>query len=501
MERIIVFDTTLRDGEQTPGVNLNIKEKIEIAKQLELLGVDVIEAGFPASSKGDFQAVEGVAKTVGCTVCGLSRCVKADIDTAYEALKSAKKPMLHLFIATSDIHMEYKLKMTKEQVVKRAVEAVEYGKEFFSEIEFSCEDASRSNPEFLFEIIEKVIDAGATRVNIPDTVGYAIPSEYGRLINSIMENVPNIDKAVISVHCHSDVGMAVANTLAAVENGARQVEVTINGIGERAGNSALEELVMAVNTRQDYLNIGHSINTKHIYRTSQLVSKLTNIPIGPCKAIVGANAFAHESGIHQHGMLANPMTYEIMSPESVGKVTSDLILGKHSGSHAFADKIKSMGYNLSEERINKAFNAFKELSDRKKTITDEDIETLITHKVSEIPTFYQLDSFQIMGGNKAQSVASVTLRQEQNVFTDTAIGEGPVDAAYNAICKIIGEKPTLEHFDIKAVTAGEDALGEVSVRISNNGNSYLGKGLAPDIIESSIRGYVNAINRMKSETV
>ncbi len=494
--RIIIFDTTLRDGEQTPGVNLNLSEKLEIARQLDSLGVDIIEAGFPAASPGDFEAVRAVSQAVNCSVAALCRCVTGDIEKGWEAVKYAKKPRLHIFIATSDIHMEYKLKMTPDQVLQRAVEGVKLGKSLCDDIEFSCEDASRSNPEFLYKILEAVIDAGATTLNIPDTVGYAMPEEFGRLIRGITQNVPNIDKAIISVHCHNDLGLATANTLAALQNGARQAEVTMNGIGERAGNCSLEEVIMSITTRGEIYNLSHGIETTKIYRTSQRVSHITSVPIPTCKAIVGVNAFSHESGIHQHGVLSNPMTYEIMTPESVGKTESTLVLGKLSGRHAFDDRLRALGYTLTKAEIDDAFERFKALADRKKNITDDDLEALVVQEVADVPDFYQLETFQIQSGNKMQSMASITLLHDGESYTEAATGQGPVDAAYNAVARIMGEHPTLASYDIKAITAGEDALGEVTVRIEKDGVLFTGKGLATDVIESSVCAYINAVNRM-----
>lgn len=497
-KRIVIFDTTLRDGEQTPGVNLNLTEKLEIARNLQKLGVDVIEAGFPATSKGDFAAVEAVAKEVDCTVAALCRCVKSDIDAGYEALKHAKKPRLHLFIATSDIHMEYKLKMTPEKVVENAVKSVTYARTLCEDIEFSCEDASRSRPDFVYEIVEKVIDAGATTINLPDTVGYAIPDEYGKFIKGVIENVPNMDKAIISVHCHNDLGMATANTLSALQNGAGQAEVTVNGIGERAGNCGLEELVMIMKTRHEQVPFTNNVITENIYRTSQLVSNLTAVSISEYKAIVGKNAFAHESGIHQHGVLENPMTYEIMTPESVGKKESTLVLGKLSGRHAFVDKLEKLGYTLNQEEIDEAFVNFKAMADRKKNITDNDLEAIISHKIADVKPVYQVESFQIATG-KNNSMSSITLKHNEEVKTEAAIGGGPIYASYNAINKILGKEIVLDDYSLNAVTSGGDALGDVSVRIKYEGRSYTGKGLATDIIESSINAYVQAVNRMMAE--
>lgn len=493
--KIIVFDTTLRDGEQTPGVNLNLEEKLDIARQLERLGVDVIEAGFPAASPGDFEAVRAVSQNVSCSVAALCRCVKADIEKGWEAVKYSKNPRLHIFLATSDIHMEYKLKMTPEEVLSRAVEGVTYGKSLCDNIEFSCEDASRSDPAFLYRILEAVIEAGATTLNIPDTVGYATPEEYGALIDGIRTHVPNIEKAIISVHCHNDLGLAVANTLSALKNGARQIETTINGLGERAGNCALEEAIMTLTTRNQYYELTHNIDTTCIYRTSQKVSSLTGVPVSSYKAIVGANAFAHESGIHQHGVLANPMTYEIMTPQSVGKTESTMVLGKLSGRHAFADRLEKMGYSLSEDALNTAFAEFKDLADRKKEITEEDLEAIANHGTARVPNVYHLERFQIQGGNQIQAVACVSLSFEGTVLTEAAIGDGPVDAVFNAAMRIVGSEWPLESYDIKAVTGGMDALGEVTVRVSRGDRIYTGRGLSTDIIEASAIAYVHAINR------
>ncbi len=493
--RIVIFDTTLRDGEQTPGVNLNLSEKLEIARHLESLGVDVIEAGFPAASPGDFEAVRAVSQNVGCSVAALCRCVPDDIQKGWKAVKYSKNPRIHVFLATSDIHMRYKLRMKPEEVLRRAVEGVRLAKSLCDNVEFSCEDASRSLPEFLYQVLEAVIEAGATTVNIPDTVGYATPPEFGALIQSIFEKVPNISKAMVSVHCHNDLGMAVANTLSAIENGARQIETTINGLGERAGNCSMEEVIMALSVRSGIYGIDHGIDTTKLYRTSQRVSKFTGVSVPINKAIVGANAFAHESGIHQHGVLANPMTYEIMTPQSVGKTDSTLVLGKLSGRHAFSDKLSAMGYSLSKEEIDGAFARFKVLADRKKTVTDKDLEVLITQKVAEVPTFYRLETFQIQSGNKMQAMASVTLVHNQEQLTQAATGDGPIDAAYNAVSRIVGGEWPLAAYDIKAVTEGMDALGEVIVRVTQDGRTYTGRGFSTDIIEASILAYINAINR------
>ncbi|NLI57773.1 MAG: 2-isopropylmalate synthase [Clostridium sp.] len=500
-KRIKIFDTTLRDGEQTPGVNLNINEKLEIAKQLEKLGVDIIEAGFAIASPGDFKAVKAVAENIkDATVASLARALEKDIDRAWEAVKGAQNPLIHTFIATSDIHMKYKLKMSEEEVVDRAVKMVKYAKKYCNNVEFSAEDASRTRPEFLFKVLEKVIDAGAVVVNIPDTVGYATPVEFGNLIKAIKENVPNIDKADISVHCHNDLGLAVANSLAAILNGATQIECTVNGLGERAGNASVEEIIMGLETRKDFYNIGHNFDTTQIYRTSKLVSSLTGIKVQPNKAIVGSNAFAHESGIHQHGVLAEKTTYEIMTPESIGLSQNRMVLGKLSGRHAFEDRLKELGYtNLAQEDIQKFFEMFKNLADRKKTVSDRDIEALIEAKVSKVPEIYELESFQITSGNKSVSTATISLKRNEEIITEAATGDGPIDAAFNAMERVVGISFKLEDYSLDSVTEGKDALGEVTVKISKDDIAVLGRGISTDVIEASIRAYLNAINKIISE--
>ncbi|HHW47967.1 MAG TPA: 2-isopropylmalate synthase [Clostridiaceae bacterium] len=498
--QIKIFDTTLRDGEQTPGVNLNIQEKLEIARQLAKMGVDVIEAGFAIASPGDFEAVKAVAQSVrGITVASLCRALEKDIDRAWEAVKDAERPRIHTFIATSDIHMKYKLRMTEEEVLERAVAMVKYAKRYCEDVEFSAEDASRTRPEFLFRVIEEVIKAGATVVNIPDTVGYATTKEFGNLIKSIRENVSNIHKVDLSVHCHNDLGLAVANTLAAMENGATQLECTINGLGERAGNAALEEIIMGINTRKDYYNVTHKIDTTQIYRTSKLVSSITGINVQPNKAIVGANAFAHESGIHQHGVLSEKTTYEIMTPESIGLSQNKMVLGKLSGRHAFEERLKELGYSLTPEEIQDAFEKFKKLADRKKVVLDRDIEALVNEKVHKIPEIYELESFQISSGNKVISSAVVSLKRNEEIITEAATGDGPVDAAFNSIERAVGFSLKLESYHLNSVTEGKDALGEVTVRVSKDGNVFSGRGVSTDIIEASIKAYINVINRIISE--
>jgi len=495
-----IFDTTLRDGEQTPGVNLNLREKLEIARQLARLGVDIIEAGFAIASPGDFEAVKAVAENVkGVTVASLCRAVEKDIDRAWEAVKNAESPRLHTFIATSDIHLKYKLKMTEEEVLERAVAMVKYAKKYCRDVEFSAEDATRTRPEFLYRIFEAVINAGATVINVPDTVGYTTPKEFGTLIRSIRENVSNIHKVDISVHCHNDLGLAVANSLAAMENGAVQIECTINGLGERAGNASMEEIIMGINTRKDYYNISHKIDTTQIYRTSKLVSGLTGINVQPNKAIVGSNAFAHESGIHQHGVLSERSTYEIMTPESIGLPQNRMVLGKLSGRHAFEERLKELGYSLSPEEIQSAFEKFKDLADRKKVVSDRDIEALVEEKVSKVIEVFELDSFQVSSGNKLVSTAMVSLKKDDKMIVEAATGDGPIDAAFNSIERAVGFTMTLEAYDLKAVTEGKDALGEVTVRVSKNGKTFIGRGVSMDIIEASVKAYLNAINRVISE--
>lgn len=494
--QIKIFDTTLRDGEQTPGVNLNIQEKLEIARQLVRMGVDVIEAGFAIASPGDFEAIKVVAENIrGATIASLCRTVEKDIDRAWEAVQYAQMPRIHTFIATSDIHMKYKLKMTEEEVLQRAVAMVKYAKKYCEDVEFSAEDASRTRVEFLYKVVEEVIKAGATVVNIPDTVGYATPAEFGNLIKGIKESVSNIDKADISVHCHNDLGLAVANTLAAMEFGATQLECTVNGLGERAGNAAVEEIIMGIGTRKDFYEITHKIDTTQIYRTSKLVSSLTGVNVQPNKAIVGANAFAHESGIHQHGVLSEKSTYEIMTPESVGLAQNRMVLGKLSGRHAFEERLKEMGYSLSNDEVQKAFEKFKSLADKKKVVLDRDIEALVEEKVSEVPEVFELDSFQISSGNKVIATSMVSVKRNQNTITEAATGDGPVDAAFNAIQRAVGVDMTLEAYGLRAVTEGTDALGEVTVRVSREGKIFVGRGVSTDIIEASVKAYINAINR------
>jgi 2-isopropylmalate synthase len=499
--RIKIFDTTLRDGEQTPGVSLNIQEKLEIARQLVKLGVDVIEAGFAVASPGDFMAVKTIAENVkGAAIASLSRAVEKDIDRAWEALRNAESPRIHTFIATSDIHMKYKLKMSEEQVLERAAAMVRYAKKYCSDVEFSAEDASRTRIGFLYRVLEEVIKAGATVVNIPDTVGYASPEEFGLIIKGIKENVKGIENVDISVHCHNDLGLAVANSLSAIRNGATQVECTINGLGERAGNASMEELIMGLCTRKDYYgDLTHNIDTRQIYRTSKLVSNLTGVALQPNKAIVGANAFAHESGIHQHGVLAEKSTYEIMTPESIGLSQNRMVLGKLSGRHAFEERLKEMGYNLHADEINRAFEKFKKLADKKKNVTDRDIEALVGEKVSEVEEVYKLESFQINSGNKVIATATVSMLKNGEPVMEAATGDGTINAAFKAIERTVGFETELQDYSLKGVTEGTDALGEATVRVMKDNKIYVGRGVSTDVIEASVKAYINAINRVVND--
>jgi 2-isopropylmalate synthase len=498
MDKVIIFDTTLRDGEQAAGGTLNVQEKLEIAKQLERLGVDVIEAGFPISSPGDFEAVSLIAKEVRKPIiCGLARAYPDDIDRAWEAIREAAHPRIHVFLSSSDIHLGYQLKKSREEVLNTAREMVARAKSYTDDIEFSPMDASRTEPQYLYQILEAVIDTGANTVNIPDTVGYAIPGEFGKLIEGIVNNVPNINKAVISVHCHNDLGLAVANSLEAVRRGARQVECTVNGIGERAGNASLEEIVMAIKTRQDFFHLATRVNTNQIYKASRLVSELTGFIVQPNKAIIGANAFRHESGIHQDGVIKMPITYEIMDPKTVGIPSSTLVLGKLSGRHAFKEHLAELGYSLKEEDFNRAFTAFKELADKKKGVTDRDIESLIAEEQRTVSEVYHLDRVQISCGDRGIPTAAVRLiGPEGKVLADAALGTGPVDAVYKAINRIVNVPNQLTEFTVKSVTEGIDAIGEVLVRIESEGITYTGRGADTDIIVASAKAYMNALNRL-----
>jgi 2-isopropylmalate synthase len=498
MERVIIFDTTLRDGEQAAGGTLNTKEKLESAKQLARLGVDVIEAGFPIASPGDFEAVNLIAKEVRSpSICALARAVPEDIDRAGEALKEAAHPRIHIFLSSSDIHLVYQLKKSRQEILEMARNMVTRAKKYTADIEFSPMDATRTEPEYIYQILEAVIDAGATTVNIPDTVGYTIPDEFGRLISGILKNVPNIRQAVVSIHCHDDLGLAVANSLEALRHGARQVECTINGIGERAGNASLEEIVMAIKTRHDLFNLTTNIDTMQIYRTSRLVSELTGFMVQPNKAIVGTNAFSHESGIHQDGVIKMPITYEIIDPKMVGISASSLVLGKLSGRHAFKERLAELGYSLSDEDFSRAFAVFKQLAEKKKIITNKDIESLVAEEQRTVSEIYHLDRIQVSCGDRGIPTAAVRLiGPEGQVIADAALGTGPVDAIYKAINRLVGVTNKLTEFSVKSVTEGIDAIGEVLIRVESGGITYTGRGADTDIIVASAKAYINALNRL-----
>lgn len=501
-DQIIIFDTTLRDGEQSPGCSMNTKEKLEVAKALVDLGVDVIEAGFPIASPGDFEAVQMIADRFGdrSTICALARSLDADIAKAKGALANAEKKRIHVFLATSAIHREHKLKMDKQQIIERAVASVRDAKEFCDDIEFSPEDAARTELDFLCEVVEKTIDAGATTVNIPDTVGYATPSHYFKVISYLKQNVPNIEKAIISTHCHNDLGLAVANSLAAVEAGARQIECTVNGLGERAGNAALEEIVMAIRTRADYYGVHTNIQSERLVPTSQLISSITGMKVQRNKAIVGRNAFAHEAGIHQHGILQERSTYEIMRAEDVGFVGQNLVLGKHSGRHAFRDRVKELGFDLSDEDSQKAFDDFIALADKKKEVYDSDIIALIDNRMADAPARWKLMSFHTSAGSSAIPTATLELQcEDQPVLCDAATGDGPIDAVFRALERIMELTARLEDFNVRSVSEGKDALGEVRVTINVLGRHYLGKGVSTDIIEAAALSYLQALNKADAD--
>jgi 2-isopropylmalate synthase len=491
-----IFDTTLRDGEQSPGCSMVLEEKVQLALQLEKLGVDIIEAGFAAASKGDFESISTIASNVQkSTVCSLARALENDIRQSGEAIKNAKFGRIHTFIATSPIHMEYKLKMTPQKVIQNAVDAVKYAKTFTSDVEFSCEDAGRSDISFLKEILDAVINAGATTLNIPDTVGYLMPNEMGSLIKELSDFVGN--KAIISVHCHNDLGLGVANSLASIQNGARQVECTINGIGERAGNAALEEIVMGLKTRNDfYKGIGTNINTKEIYPTSKLLSSIIGITPQPNKAIVGKNAFAHESGIHQDGVLKHQETYEIMRAEDIGLEKNALILGKHSGRAAFKDKIKSLGFSLNDEEINKFFVEFKDLADKKKEVFDDDIRALISNEMVQVPKIYELVSMQVSDCSKGVPSAAVQIKHNEKVVTEAGIGDGVIDAIFKTIDRLTNVNGVLKEYKVQSVTQGKDALAKVYVKVQFNENEPIvnGSGLHLDTMQASAWAYLNALN-------
>jgi 2-isopropylmalate synthase len=498
VKTIRIFDTTLRDGEQSPGASMNIDEKLRIAKQLQKLNVDVIEAGFPIASEGDFEAVRKIAQTIkGPDIAGLCRASFKDIDRGWEALRYAEdKGRIHTFIATSDIHMKYKLQMEPAKVLETAVKAVKRARSYTSNVEFSCEDAVRTDLKFLAEVVGAVIDAGASVVNIPDTVGYTIPFEYFNIIRYLKENVPNIEKAIISVHCHNDLGLSVANSIAAVQAGAEQVECTINGIGERAGNCSLEEFVMILRTRHDILPFKTNIITEQITPASRLLTTVTGIVVQPNKAIVGANAFAHEAGIHQHGVMMEKSTYEIMTPESVGLKENALVLGKHSGRHAFKKRLEELGYELADDMLNKAFDRFKTLADLKKEIFDEDLDAIIADEVMRIPDKYRLSHITVTCGSFAVATATVQMEVDGSQVRTAELGDGPVDATLKAIKKLTKNKAKLLQYMVEGITGGTDAQGEVTVRISEGNRTVIGRGSSTDIIEASAKAYINALNRL-----
>jgi 2-isopropylmalate synthase len=499
-DKVYIFDTTLRDGEQTPGASLNVDEKIQIARQLELLNVDVIEAGFPFASRGDFEAVKAVAREIrGSQIAALARAQLPDIDAAWEAVKEATEPRIHTFISSSDIHLKYQLKKSREEVLEQAVAAVQHAKKYCGNVEFSAMDAGRSDLAYVAQMFTAVIDAGATTVNFPDTVGYTIPHEFGAKIKYLVDHVPNIHKAIISVHCHNDLGLAVANTLAAIVNGARQAECTINGIGERAGNASMEEIVMALATRKDLFDFYTEIVTQYICPTSRLVSKLTGVVVQPNKAIVGANAFAHESGIHQDGVLKEASTYEIMTPATVGLKKSSLPLGKLSGRNAFRTKLQEMGYYLADEELNRVFTRFKDLADRKKTVYDEDLISLIETEViyKSVPEHFRLEELVVLTGTMVKPNATVKLKMGDDLKTISSFGDGPIDATYKAITTLAQSKCKLLKFAVSSITGGTEALGEVSVRLEDGGHIVTGQGVDPDIVTASARAYINGLNRLK----
>ena len=496
-EKIFIFDTTLRDGEQSPGASMNMQEKFRLAEQLVSLNVDVIEAGFPIASAGDFECVKNIADNIKeVQIAGLARCSQQDIDRAWEALKNGENPRIHTFLATSDIHMRYKLKMDREQVLELAIASVKHAARYTSNVEFSAEDASRSDLDFVCRVFGAVIEAGATTLNFPDTTGYALPDEFARKIHYLIENIPNIHKAVLSVHCHNDLGLAVANSLAAINNGARQVECTINGLGERAGNTAMEEIVMAIRTRSDLLNVHTDIVTENIHPSSRLVSTITGMPVQPNKAIVGANAFAHESGIHQDGVLKERTTYEIMNPSDIGLTKGNLVLGKHSGRHALKDRIEVMGYSLTDEELKRVFARFKALADLRKEIFDEDVEAIIMDEIIRIPEVFELVSLGVMSGSMKLPTAAVRLKIDGQQKEGAAIGVGPIDATYRAIAQLTGTNSKLLFFSVSSITGGTDAQGDVLVRVEDEGRVVIGYGLDPDIITAAGKAYLNALNRL-----
>lgn len=496
-DRVKIFDTTLRDGEQTPGVSFHRAEKVEIAKALEAMGVDIIEAGFAAASPGDFKAVRAISQVVKqATVCSLARCVAADIEAASQALEAAAQKRIHVFIATSPVHMAAKLRMTPEEVYESAIRSVTMARRLCEDVEFSCEDATRTERDFLYRMVEGAIRAGASTINLPDTVGYAAVEEYGQMFRDVLEKVPGADGVTLSVHCHNDLGLGVATSLAGVQNGARQVECTINGLGERAGNAPLEEIVMGLRTRHNYYGCDTAINTRGLYRVSRMIANLSGVEPAPNKPVVGSNAFQHQSGIHQHGILANRETYEIMKPEDLGIMKPSLALGKLSGSHALADRAHQLGYTLEGEALQTAFARFKELADRKKEITDRDVLAILREQRLNPQGAFRLSAFQIFAGNKMTPTATVTVERNGETKTKAAWGVGPVEACFNAVDAITEMPCALESYNIKSVTEGQDALGEVTVRVSHGQDSMLGRGVSTDILEASCMAYINAVNRL-----
>ena len=496
-EHVYIFDTTLRDGEQTPGVAFHLNEKLEIAQGLDEMGVDIIEAGFAASSKGDFRAISRIAEVVrNATVCSLARCTENDILAAAEALKAAERKRIHVFIATSPIHMAAKLRMTPEEVLEASIRSVKLARSLCDDVEFSLEDATRTDREFMYRVVEAAIRAGAGTINLPDTVGYAAVSEYGQMFRDVLEHVPGADDVILSAHCHNDLGLSVATSLEAIRCGARQVECTVNGLGERAGNAPMEEIVMGLRTRREYYQCDTKIDTRTIYHNSRMIANLSGVEPAPNKPIIGANAFQHQSGIHQHGVLSNRATYEIMKPEELGIPQQTLSLGKLSGSHALADRAQQLGYSLEGSALTAAFARFKELADRKKEITDRDILAILREQKLTTENALQLFAFQIFTGNRMTSTATVTLEKNGETKTRAACGDGPVEACFNAVDAITDLPCSLESYNIRAVTEGQDALGEVTVRVRNGEETMLGRGVSTDVLEASCLAYINAVNRL-----
>ncbi|MDI6605662.1 MAG: 2-isopropylmalate synthase [Candidatus Omnitrophota bacterium] len=497
MEKIIIFDTTLRDGEQAPGASMNSSQKLEIAFQLENLGVDVIEAGFPIASPDDFKAVSLIAKSIKkSSICALARCIRADIEAAAKSTRIARQPRLHLFLATSKIHMRYKFRKAEDEILDLAVKSTRMGRKLCPDIEFSPEDATRTERDFIYKVIEAVINEGATTINIPDTVGYSYPQEIYCLIEDIINNVPNINRAIISIHCHDDLGMATANSLSAVLAGARQVHCTINGIGERAGNASLEEVVMSIKTRRDvFANLSTGINTAHIFNASRMVSSFTGFVVPPNKAVVGKNAFRHEAGIHQDAILKKRSTYEIMDPKEVGLRSSRLVLGKHSGRHALDKRLKDLGFRLKQPRINEIFSSFKKLADKKKEIFDDDLIALVEEEIQEKKKIYELLSVKVTTGSDITPEAEVSIKYKKKTFKATSTGDGPVDACYKAVDKITGLRGRLIDYRIEALTSGKDALGEANIKVKIKNKIISGRASCTDIIEASVSAYLNAVNK------